>query len=134
MALFGRGNKDAGKQGASGPQRPANSGMRPIVGRAVWCRVCDREQQLSRCWRRMGLMAQCPSCGCTFENPAALYSRFQPACPQCAEPLEQPNFDYGLCDGCGSKYEIVEGAKPGLLPNRQQRAEMEKHGKSWSKF
>jgi hypothetical protein len=108
--------------------------MHPIVGRPAWCRVCNREQQLSRCWRRTSQMTQCTACGSPFENPAALYRRFQPACPNCAEPLEQPGFDYGLCDGCGSKYEIVEGAKPGLLPNRQQRAEMEKSGKSWSKF
>lgn len=134
MALFGRGNKGAdAKTGGTQPP-PGNAGMHPIVGRVAWCRVCDRDQQLSRCWRRTARMTQCSGCGSPFDNPAALYQRFQPACPKCAEPLEQPGFDYGLCDGCGSKYEIVDGAKPGLLPNRQQRADMDKNGKSWSKF
>ncbi len=75
---------------------------------------------------------QCPCCGLAFDDPVQLYRRFQAVCPQCAEPLEQPGFDYGLCNSCGSKFEIVEGTKPGLLPNRQQRAEMDKHGKVWS--
>ena len=48
------------------------------------------------------------------------------------EFLEQPGFEYGQCDGCRSKYELVTGAKPGLLPNKQQRAEMDKVGKARS--
>lgn len=127
MALFGRGKKET----SGGAQ---SSGMLPLVGRDVYCRVCESLQRFTRCWRRDGMVRQCPCCGLVFENPHELYKRFQPACPRCREPLEQPGFDYGLCDRCGTKYEIVEGAKPGLLPNRQQREEMDKHGKSWSKF
>jgi hypothetical protein len=68
-----------------------------------------------------------------FENPAALYNKNQPACPTCGEFLEQPGFEYGLCDGCGSKYEIMQGTVPSLLPNKKQRHAMNKVGKSWSK-
>ena len=67
----------------------------------------------------------------TFEDLDMVYRRFQPACPACQEFLEQPGFEYGFCDGCGSKYEIMTGSKPGLLPNKAQRAEMNKHGRSW---
>lgn len=126
MALFGRGNSDKAKKGVEETH--------PIVGRVIYCRICDAERMFTRSWRRNMQMQKCPCCGAAFENPAALYQHFQPVCPRCAEPLEQPGFDYGLCDGCGSKYEIVEGAKPGLLPNQVQRAEMDKHGKSWSPY
>lgn len=44
--------------------------------------------------------------------------------------LEQPGFDYGLCDCCGSKFEIVEGTKPGWMPNKDQRAAMARFGKA----
>ncbi len=104
----------------------------PLTSRKAWCQVCRKEQQFTKVWRRGAQMRGCPCCGMTFENPAALYKLVQPACPKCKEPLEQPGFDYGMCDGCGSKYELVEGAKPGLIPNLQQREEMEKHGKSRS--
>ncbi len=129
MALFGRSDKtpSAPKPGAG------DQGMHPIVGRTIHCRVCDAERMLTRCWRRTALVRQCTCCGTPFENPRLLYAKIPPVCPKCGEPLEQPSFDYGLCDGCGSKYEIVEGTKPGLLPNRQQRAEMEKHGHAWRK-
>lgn len=76
-------------------------------------------------------MTQCTACGLAFPNPAELYKKFQPVCPRCGEYLEQPGFEYGLCDGCGSKFELVVGAKPGLLANRQQREEMNKLGKVW---
>ena len=88
---------------------------------------------MTRCWVRTAYLTQCMCCGLAFENPAALYQRNQPACPRCGEFLEHPGFEYGLCDVCGSKYELVAGAKPGLLPNKRQRDEMNKHGKAWSK-
>lgn len=76
-------------------------------------------------------MVQCPNCKTFFEDIPAIYKENQPTCPRCGEYLEQPGFEYGLCDGCGSKYELVTGTKPGLLPNAKQRAEMEKNGKVW---
>ena len=124
MALFGRGDKPA-----PAPGKPQED-LRPLVGREVYCRVCDAARMFTRCWRRGSVMRQCPCCGLVFENPAVPYKLFAPACPKCAEPLEQPGFDYGICDGCGSKYEIVEGTKPGLLPNFQQRKDMDRHGKA----
>jgi len=78
-------------------------------------------------------MTKCPCCGNVFENPEALYKKNQPRCPQCEEPLESPGFEYGFCDGCGSKFELVDSAAPGMLPNKQQRDEMNKFGKAWSK-
>jgi hypothetical protein len=126
MALFGRGGGDKAR-------RPVEE-AHPLVGRVIYCRICDKDLMFTRCWRRMVQMQKCPCCGLVFDNPAELYKRFQALCPQCAEPLEQPSFDYGFCDGCGSKYEIMEGSKPGLLPNRKQRAEMDKHGKAWSPY
>ncbi len=135
MGLFGRRKKKGeSKKTAGGAHQDVRKGVHPVVGRRVYCKMCQHEQMFTRCWRRVEMLRQCPCCGKIFENPAALYKRHQPACHGCGEFLEQPGFDYGLCDGCGTKYELVEGAKPGLLPNRQQRAEMEKHGKSWSKF
>ncbi|MCC6143363.1 MAG: hypothetical protein IT368_06120 [Candidatus Hydrogenedentes bacterium] len=124
MALFGRG----GKQGDADERHPE---FHPVVGRIINCGICGTARMFTRCWRRVRPMRKCPCCGLEFSAPGRLYAEFQPACPQCGEPLEQPGFDYGLCDACGSKYEIPEGAKPGLLPNRQQRAEMEKHGRVW---
>lgn len=128
MALFGIGKKRGGDDGG---ERHAE--VHPLVGRELHCGVCEDRRMFTRTWRRVRPMRGCPCCQTPFEDPARLYARHQPACPRCGEPLEHPGFDYGLCDGCGSKYEIVEGAKPGLLPNRQQRANMEKHGKAWSK-
>lgn len=126
MALFRRGGPDKPKGGLEETY--------PLVGRMIYCRICDAERMFSRAWRRGLLMRQCPCCKMEFENPALLYKRFQPICPRCAEPLEQPGFDYGFCDGCGSKFEIMEGSKPGLLPNYKQRAEMDKYGKAWSPY
>jgi hypothetical protein len=54
-----------------------------------------------------------------------------PACPQCGELLEHPGFEYGLCDVCGSKHELVPGTRPSLLPNKVQREAMAKHGRVW---
>lgn len=123
MGLFGRGERK-GSKGDS-----AEDGTRILVGGTHYCRICDTEMAFTRCWRRVRPVRQCGCCGLVFENCHALYARFQPACPRCGEFLEQPGFDYGLCDGCGSRYEIVEGTKPGLLPNRRQREEMDAIGK-----
>ncbi|MBI2433235.1 MAG: hypothetical protein HYV26_10220 [Candidatus Hydrogenedentes bacterium] len=123
MALFGRAAKDkgGGKEGDV---------TRPLVGRTIYCSVCSGPRSFSRCWRRMHPLGTCPCCGLAFQDAGVIYAQAQPACPKCGEPLEYPGFDYGLCDGCGSKFEILEGTKPGLLPNRAQRAEMSKHGKA----
>ena len=125
MALFGLGDK---RQGGGGPPQ---STARPLAGHEAFCRVCNRRQQFSRCWLRVDPIRQCPCCKTVFENPGALYKEVQPICPRCGEYLEQPGFEYGLCDGCGSKYELVAGTQPGLLPSLEQRGEMEKHGKVW---
>lgn len=124
MALFGR------KEG--GAQTPQQSSQaRPLPGRKAFCRICETEQTFARCWMRVGRVGQCPCCGAHFQDTAAVYRPFQPACPHCGEMLEQPGFEYGLCDGCGSKYELVTGTRPGLLPNKAQRAEMNKLGRVW---
>lgn len=120
VALFGR---------KSSRQDPPSGGTRPVIGQAAFCGACGATRQFTQCWMRVGFVRQCPSCGMVFENPAELYERFQPACPRCDEFLEQPQFVYGLCDACGSKYELTPNAKPGLLPNKGQRDAMNKHGK-----
>ena len=124
MALFSRGEKSP-KQ-APIPQEETH----PIVGKEAYCRICDSDQQFTRCWHRVRMMRECPCCQFLFEDPRAYYALFQPACPKCGEYLEQPDFEYGLCDGCGSKFEIMDGSRPCLIPNRQQRAEMDQHGKA----
>lgn len=70
------------------------------------------------------MVRECTACGIAFEKAGELYQRFQPSCPQCGEFLEHPGFDYGICDTCGSKFELPDGAKPGLLPNKEQRKKM----------
>ena len=112
------------------PEAKALEETRPLVGRVVYCRVCAADRNFSRAWRRMRRMPVCPCCGLEFKDLNALYAQHQPLCPRCEEPLEVPDFDYGLCDACGSKFEIMEGTKPGLLPNRAQRMEMNKHGRT----
>lgn len=124
MALFGK--------RVSEPQENADSGKRLVVGRKAYCKVCRDYRQFSRCWLRMRHITTCELCKTLFEDAAALYRRHLPACPRCGEFLEQPTFEYGLCDGCGSKYEITDGAAPCLLPNKKQRDEMARFGKSWS--
>ena len=124
MALFGRGKDN--------PQAPPKEATYPLTPRKVHCSVCKAEKVFTKMWRRAGMMAKCSCCGQVFENPALLYKDIQPACPRCEEPLEQPGFDYGLCDACGSKFELVEGTKPGLIPNLSQRQERDKHGRSRS--
>lgn len=105
----------------------------PAPPRKAYCRICDKDQTFSKCWQRTALVTQCTCCDKPLENPAALYKKFQPKCPACEEPLEQPGFHYGFCDGCGSKFELVEGTRPGLFPNKKQREAMNKIGKAWRK-
>ena len=127
MALFSKKTPGKGETG-----KPADAGRRPVVGRAAFCRICNARRQFSKCWLRVEPVRRCPCCGKVFENSAEIYKHFQPTCPACGEFLEQPGFEYGHCDGCRSKYELVTGAKPGLLPNKQQRAEMNKVGRARS--
>jgi len=127
MALFGKSNKDTPKESAE------SSLAHPVMGREAFCRMCNARKPFSRCWLRVKMVMRCSCCGLVFENPAALYKRLQAACPKCGEFLEQPGFEYGLCDGCGSRYELVPGTKPSLLPNRAQRAAMAKYGRAWRK-
>ena len=101
----------------------------PLVGREAFCMACGERRTFSQCWRRMRHLAQCTECQQTFD-PGRVYRDWQPHCPHCDAYVEQPGFDYGTCDTCGSKHEIPEGAKPGLMPNRAQRTEMDKHGKA----
>lgn len=125
MALFGKGDKKRNQQAEN------STAGRPVVGRSAYCRICDEQRQFTKCWLRPTRMTQCPACETPFQNVGELYDKFQASCPQCGEFLEQPGFEYGLCDACGSKYELVRGTKPGLLPNKQQRSEMERLGKVW---
>ena len=111
----------------------SSSGRRAVVARSAHCRICNDYKNFSRCWVRTGMVQRCKCCKFVFENPAALYKKNQPACPKCGEFLEHPGFEYGLCDGCGSKFEVMQGTVPSLLPNKKQRDEMNQVGKSWSK-
>lgn len=122
VALFGK--KGGGKQrgGEAG-------GTVPTLPRSTYCRICAAERKATKCWRRTQQQNECECCSLRFENPEALYQRTQPSCPQCGEFLEQPGFEYGVCDDCGSKYELVDGTPPGLLPNLEQRKEMNKRGR-----
>lgn len=119
MALFRRGKS-----------KKAKSGKTPLTPRRAYCRICEAERKMTQCWRRLGPVETCEACDTAFEDPAALYEKFQPACPQCDEFLEQPGFEYGLCDECGSKFELVEGMTANLLPNRAQRERMNQHGRA----
>jgi hypothetical protein len=126
MALFSGKNKDTEKQGAAPP-------IRQVVGREVFCTICNAGRMFSRCWLRVAAVSKCSCCGLDFPDPEALYRKNLPVCTHCGEYLEHPGFEYGLCDGCGTKFELVQGAKPGILPNKQQRDKMSTYGKTWSK-
>jgi hypothetical protein len=126
VALFGRGG---GKEKT--PQDPEATRVRPVVGRKAFCRICNAHRDFSRCWLPVAPMTRCACCGMVYEEPALLYKRTMPTCPRCGEYLEQPGFEYGLCDTCGSKFELAGGTRPSLLPNKAQRAEMDKFGKAW---
>ena len=124
MALFG-----FGKRAKKTKDRPEAKRTKP---RKALCRVCDARQQFSLCWRRLEYIVKCPCCGLDFGDPAVFYNRIQPSCLGCGEFLEQPGFEYGICDGCGSKHELVDGGKPCLLPNERQRKAMNLHGRARS--
>ena len=125
MALFGK-KKD--------PAAKPESEMRQAASRTAYCRICKAEKVFSPCWERVGLLQRCTFCRRPFADPEKLYARHLPVCPGCGEYLEHPSFLYGLCSGCGSKYELMPGAKPSLLPNKSQRESMDKQGKSWSNY
>lgn len=124
MALFGRKTEKVSAK--------PESTMRQAAPRTAYCRICNADKQFTTCWERTGMLQQCTFCRHPFDNPAKLYQRNLPACPSCGEFLEHPTFIYGLCSGCGSKFELMPGTKPSLLPNKRQRDAMDKHGKSWS--
>lgn len=126
MALFGR-RPDSSEKAAEAP-----SGMQPVPAKSAYCRVCRDQRTFSRCWLRAGHVHPCTCCKAPFDNVASLYKKNLPACPRCGEFLEQPGFVYGLCDGCGSKFELMDGSLPSLLPNLNQRREMGRFGKAWS--
>ena len=123
MALFRK--SDDGKRG------DVAGGKAPTLPQKAYCKICEGERSFTNCWRRVGYVTQCEFCREAIPDPAARYKDFQASCPRCEELLEQPNFEYGICDGCGSKYELVVGTLPGILPNRAQREAMKKHG-PWS--
>ena len=131
MALFGKNKKEEARPNHD--STGAESGSHPVLAREDFCRICNKRQNFTNVWLRTAPMTTCPCCGTVFDDPQALYKKNQPKCPQCDEPLESPGFEYGICDGCGSKYELVDNAVPGMLPNKQQRDEMNKYGKAWSK-
>ena len=116
MALFSRGK-------SGGDSIPETSLTTP---KHVYCRICGAMRVFTKCWQRVLEPRVCGCCGLTFDDPIALYQQNFPACPRCEEFLEQPTFEYGICDGCGSKFELVEGTPPNLLPNRGQREEMKR--------
>lgn len=123
MALFGRWQRGKGREEA----------VLPLPAKKAFCTVCNKEQTFTKCWRRNAMVRQCTSCNTPFENAGQLYQKRIPVCPHCGEHLEHPGFDYGLCDGCGSKFEVMDGTKPTMLPNKEQRASMEQYGRVWSK-
>lgn len=127
MALFRRNDaaKDEAKPASSTPE------ARSVIARNVYCRICEAYTNFSKCWLRIKPLTKCMGCGTAWPNPRSLYEETQPSCPTCGEWLEFPGFEYGLCDVCGSKYELVEGAKPSLIPNKKQRDAMDAVGKSW---
>lgn len=127
MALFRKKNNEnsASKPAVATPE------AKQVLGRNVYCRICDNYTDFTKCWLRVKPLAECMGCGTAWPNPRALYEETQPSCPECGEWLEFPGFEYGLCDVCGSKYELVEGAKPSLIPNKKQRQAMDAVGKAW---
>jgi len=109
---------------------PVRDSVQQLAPRQVYCRICDKETAFSQIWKRLSEQTYCMNCGHEFQEVAILYGRIAPRCPQCDEPLESRGFDYGLCDECTSKFELVPGTKPSWLPNQAQREEINKHGRS----
>jgi hypothetical protein len=123
MALFSKGG-----QGTK-PQDSYVESKVPVPPQHWYCRICDARMVFTHCWKRQTVQAGCKCCGTGFEFPEKHYKSSQPRCPKCEEYLEQPGFEYGICDGCGSKFELLKGTPANLLPNAQQREEMNKVGK-----
>lgn len=124
MALFGNKGAQANRQ----PSQDIESKV-PVPPQEWYCRICDARRVFTHCWKRQTMQSGCKCCGTGFELPEKHYKRSQPRCPKCEEYLEQPGFEYGICDGCGSKFELMKGTPANLLPNAQQREEMNKVGK-----
>ena len=136
MAMFKKKETQAApsKRKAKAQTQAQSADAVQAPAREAFCRICEERTKFSKCWRRVNPVRQCPTCKTQFQNVAALYQEFQPACPKCGEFLECPGFEYGLCDKCQSRYELVSGTKPGLLPNQQQRKAMDRVGKArWRK-
>jgi hypothetical protein len=131
MALFGKKRKEASTANAD-PSTPVDA-RRPMPPKQAFCQVCDAASKFSNCWLRVAHLNHCPCCKHPLPNVGMVYNQQQPACPRCGEYLEHPGFEYGLCDQCGSKFELMDGSKPGWLPNLEQRKAMAKHGKVWRK-
>ena len=129
MGLFRR-NKKAAEEPALVEDGPG--GGSTTLARDAHCRLCNGPRHFSRCWLRPRMLTACTHCNTPFDNPKALYAMRQPACTHCGEFLEHPGFEYGLCDDCGSKYELVEGCVPSLLPNAEQRDAINRTGRSRS--
>ncbi len=127
MALFNRGSGDKRAAANATPE------VHPTVGKSAHCHICGKHQTFTKSWLRAKPVTQCTCCGHALPNAAELYKKRLPACPTCGEWLEHPGFEYGLCDGCGSKFEITDGCKPAHIPNQQQRAAMNNVGRSWSR-
>ena len=102
----------------------------PLPPFHTYCRICDDKQTFTKRWRRIRLALNCEHCGIILDEVRELIDTFQPACPRCEEFLEQPAWEYGICDGCASKYELLEGTQPNLLPNKFQREQMDRIGKT----
>lgn len=111
-------------------QQVSRDNVERLEPREVFCRVCEKKTQFSYVWRRKSPQIYCMNCNLEFTDVQSLYNKFGPKCPQCEEPLESLDFDYGLCDDCGSKYELVAGSKPSWLPNQAQREDMNRTGRA----
>lgn len=116
------------KKTAGGPRNPETVPLPPTI---AYCRICDDRATFTKRWRRVHVAGRCACCGLEFSAVPHMIEAFQPQCPRCFEYIEQPTFEYGECDGCGSKFELLDGTYPNLLPNKFQREQMDKVGKVW---
>jgi len=109
---------------------PARDNIQRLPSREVFCRICNKATTFSHVWKRISPQSYCMNCGYEFPDVDLVYMPFGPRCPQCEEPLEAAGFDYGLCDECSSKYELVPHTKPSWLPNQAQREKINQQGRS----
>lgn len=121
--------KHGSEESSGGPA--ATSEVRQTAPVTAFCRVCKAYKKFSRTWLRVSYVRTCPCCSVAVADVEQVYKSVLPTCRRCGEYLEHPGFQYGLCDGCGSKFELVAGGKPGLLPNKKQRDAMDRWGKTW---